>query len=38
MKKIEKMFLLKVTIFEKLGDKKIMVYMTDYNYSVYLPY
>lgn len=24
------MFLVKVTIFEKLGDKKIMVCMTDY--------
>ena len=30
MKKVEKMFLVKVTIFEKLGDKKIMGYMTDY--------
>ena len=30
MKKVEKMFLVKVTIFEKLGDKKIMGYTTDY--------
>lgn len=31
------MFLVKVTIFEKLGDKKIMVCMTDYKlFSIFV--